>query len=146
MIAFASNFLHASGVDQDSRSFSEIMPTEYLGLGMISSEADEDRTEMEESVQLKALRSPLQPSAEEVQKHNITHCPYRSWCRACVAGKGKSLAHKDEGYEASHVLPTLSIDYGFPHDRPVKGAPVAQTQGSGRGTRWRAFVIPSAAG
>ena len=94
LIAFASNFYN-SGVDQHSESF--IVP-EVVDLGMIAD--GEDRTEMEESVQLKALRSPTQPSAEEVQLHNVTHCPYRSWCRACVAGKGKSLAHKDEGYEA----------------------------------------------
>ena len=60
LIAFASNFYN-SGVDQHSESF--IVP-EVVDLGMIAD--GEDRTEMEESVQLKALRSPTQPSAEEV--------------------------------------------------------------------------------
>ena len=35
------------------------------------------------------LRSPVRPSAEEVDKHNAVHMPYRSWCPICFRGKGK---------------------------------------------------------
>ena len=38
-------------------------------------------------------RSPYAPSRQEVIEHNITHCPYRSWCRKCVMGKAKCDPH-----------------------------------------------------
>ena len=34
-------------------------------------------------------RIPHGPSAEEIRLHRITHCPYRSWCPKCVAGRAK---------------------------------------------------------
>ena len=30
------------------------------------------------------------PGAEAVRQHNLTHCPYQSWCEVCVASKGRS--------------------------------------------------------
>ena len=30
------------------------------------------------------LHSPVKLSAEDVEKHNATHLPYRSWCDVCV--------------------------------------------------------------
>ena len=38
-------------------------------------------------------KRPEQPTAAEVQVHEISgHEPYRSWCRACVAGRGRADA------------------------------------------------------
>ena len=34
--------------------------------------------------------SSIRPGAEVVTQHNLTHCPYQSWCEVCVASKGKS--------------------------------------------------------
>ena len=34
--------------------------------------------------------SPIRPGAEAVRQHNLTLCPYQSWCEVCVASKGKS--------------------------------------------------------
>ena len=35
-----------------------------------------------------------QPTAAEVQEHEISgHDPYRSWCRACISGRGRADAH-----------------------------------------------------
>ena len=35
------------------------------------------------------LRSPIRPSAEDVERHDATHVPYRNWCPTCVAARGK---------------------------------------------------------
>ena len=62
---------------------------------------------------VKKLNSPSKPSAEEVERHNLTHLPYRNWCRHCVRGRGKEAPHqatKGEGGE----LPELHMDYCFP--------------------------------
>ena len=31
-----------------------------------------------------ARPSPIRPGAEVVRQHNLTHCPYKSWCEVCV--------------------------------------------------------------
>ena len=37
--------------------------------------------------------SPKRPTGEEVERHDATHCPYRSWCAACVAASAKEDPH-----------------------------------------------------
>ena len=34
--------------------------------------------------------SSIRPGADIVRLHNLTHCPYQSWCEVCVASKGGS--------------------------------------------------------
>ena len=36
---------------------------------------------------------PKQPTAEERQRHELTHYPSMPWCLHCIAGKGKERAH-----------------------------------------------------
>ena len=57
------------------------------------------------------------PSRQEVQEHELTHIPYRSWCVHCVRGAGRSDAHRrrprqDEEEREQHMT-TWSIDYAF---------------------------------
>ena len=57
------------------------------------------------------------PSRQEVQEHELTHIPYRSWCVHCVRGAGRSDAHRrrarqDEEEREQHTT-TWSIDYAF---------------------------------
>ena len=40
---------------------------------------------------------PRLPAAEEIDAHNLTHLPYRSWCPHCVRGKGKTMDHRQAG-------------------------------------------------
>ena len=40
------------------------------------------------------LTSPCRPSADDVEKHNATHLPYRNWCPVCVRARGKEDAHR----------------------------------------------------
>ena len=37
---------------------------------------------------------PRLPSRQEVQEHELTHIPYRSWCAHCVRGAGRSDEHR----------------------------------------------------
>ena len=50
----------------------------------------------EEAVEVKAPKVPVRPTQDEVEKHNITHLPFRSWCPCCVAGKAKSEPHRSQ--------------------------------------------------
>ena len=66
----------------------------------------------------RTLNAPVKPSAEAVEKHYVTHLPYRNWCPICVMAKGKEEAHRrganaldkdDQG-----AIPTVSLDYNEP--------------------------------
>eukprot|EP00971_Amphidinium_carterae_P113067 2239647-Amphidinium_carterae.1 len=64
-----------------------------------------------ESGPSKARNAPQKPTLQEVERHEASgHCPYRSWCRACVAGRGRDDKHlrDDPGGVA-----TLAFDYGY---------------------------------
>ena len=63
------------------------------------------------------LPQPRLPSRQEVQEHELTHIPHRSWCVHCVRGAGRSDAHRrrarqDEEEREQHMT-TWSIDYAF---------------------------------
>ena len=54
---------------------------------------------------------PPEPCARQIAEHELTgHAVYRSWCRHCVASKGRAYAHasREEG-----ELPDIGMDYGF---------------------------------
>ena len=42
----------------------------------------------------KLLKDPQLPHPSEVAEHNVTHCPYRSWCPTCVEAAGREDAHR----------------------------------------------------
>ena len=56
--------------------------------------------------------SPAKPSSEEIARHEASHCPYRSWCPACVAASARDGPHpkqRREAEEPGHAL--VSLDY-----------------------------------
>ena len=72
----------------------------------------------DETAQVRSIRDPGQPTANEHQEHMTTHRPYRSWCRLCEIGRGVSAPHKisnaqDDWEGVSHV----SMEYGFLGER-----------------------------
>ena len=40
------------------------------------------------------MNDPKEPSEEERKEHEMTHLPYRSWCKHCVHGRAQNLPHK----------------------------------------------------
>ena len=60
---------------------------------------------------------PIKPTARERAEHNITHYPYRSWCRHCLRGRGASRPHgkrseEDKEFSKGRV-PTISLDHCY---------------------------------
>jgi hypothetical protein len=63
------------------------MPLE--GAGEEAREMEEDlQAEAEEAARPVRRKAPDRPSQREIDEHELYHEPYRSWCRACVAGRG----------------------------------------------------------
>ena len=59
-------------------------------------------------------RAPGQPSQADIDQHELTHCPYRSWCDACVRGQAKdSPSTKVSGQFAENNVARVRMDYMF---------------------------------
>ena len=64
---------------------------------------------------IRKLIDPRLPSQREVDEHNLTHLPYRSWCPICIQAKGKEMDHRrDDGKDRR--FPEYSWDFCFPGD------------------------------
>ena len=58
-------------------------------------EVDGDDSEEEAgNRKVQKMQDPKLPKECDIQDHNLTHLPFRSWCRHCVRGQGKELPHK----------------------------------------------------
>ena len=54
---------------------------------------------------------PPELSARQIAEHELTgHAVCRSWCRRCVASKGRAHAHSSR---EKGELPEIGFDYGF---------------------------------
>ena len=50
----------------------------------------EDRAEDKQDVRKPKPPTRPYPTKAEIYEHEVTHLPYRSWCKHCVHGKGAS--------------------------------------------------------
>ena len=58
----------------------------------LQEELDARDLEAAEAFPIPIKKAPNEPTKEEREAHEILHEPYRAWCRACVAGRGRSDA------------------------------------------------------
>ena len=65
-----------------------------------------------EATPLRARPRPYEPTQAERDAHEPLHAPYRSWCRACVAGRGRSDAHHVSP-SSENAVPVYAIDYAY---------------------------------
>ena len=70
-----------------------------------ASEMDEDP---EEARVPKVLKSPFQPTAQEVAERNLTHLPFRNWCPHCIMGKARNVSHKKQKRDTWFRISTLA--------------------------------------
>ena len=52
-----------------------------------------EEKESEEAKTPEVLRDPGAPTQKEIEEHNVTHLPFRSWCQHCVRGRGSNTPH-----------------------------------------------------
>ena len=63
---------------------------------------------------IKGMPEPIQPSKAEVDKHNLTHLPYKSWCPHCVAARRAAAPHLTSKGDNQRCVHLLVFDYAFP--------------------------------
>ena len=68
----------------------------------------------EEALPHRTLRHPYTPTKKEREDHQTLHWPYRSWCRACVFGRGKHSHHlRSKQPKENSGLVSISLDFIF---------------------------------
>ena len=86
-------------------------------MGVVAPEMEEAGEEEEEeygSRNIKKMQDPRKPSQLEIDHHNLSHLPYRSWCRHCVRGRGKEAPHMKSGDKKEGEIPEFHFDWCFP--------------------------------
>ena len=69
--------------------------------------AEEEGEEGRDAV---AMPSPMSPSRQEREQHELTHTPYRAWCPHCVRARGRNRAHKTNKDPEKSTVPKISFD------------------------------------
>ena len=93
---------------------------------------DEVDEEASEGRKPKALRSPLAPTLEEIEEHEMVgHAIHRSWCGHCMRSRGLMEQHQ-RAVPEDQGLPTLSINY-FYFGNQDEGLPHLQAKDSHSG-------------
>ena len=107
----------------------------------------ENREKEDEATPPKTRAAPAQPSPE-VEKHMVTHLPFRDWCPHCVRGKSGSKPHRSN--QGVHEIPTVAVDYMFMHsnqsEHEESGMPIMVTKdllncGTGTGMMSASVIV-----
>jgi hypothetical protein len=78
---------------------------------MVGSDSEDEDVEGEAGCRLtKKMPDPRRPSSDQVEEHNKTHLPFRNWCRHCVLGRGKEMAHyRSNGKPSQNAISTFAL-------------------------------------
>ena len=107
-----------------------IVRPKITGISAVS-DADEEVEVEGGSREMKKMNDPKQPSKEEFEEHTKTHSPFRSWCRHCVRGRGKEMAHyKAEETSGFHEIHLDFFFMGREHE-PGKTVPIVAVKERG---------------
>ena len=75
---------------------------------------EEEERASEEAKKPEVLRDPGAPTPREVEEHNVTHLPFRSWCPHCVSGKAQYRHHKQrEGQDKKRSQISCSTTFSW---------------------------------
>ena len=115
-----------------------VSPEDPMGPGLVRHDRErEGRGVMTEATEHHEVQADHDPACEagatsaravpvglmrqEREDHNAAgHVPYRSWCRACVAGRGRCDAHLTLRSFVSATT-TIGIDFGYLEDKVTLG-------------------------
>ena len=78
-------------------------------------EDEEEEDEGENGIRKpKKRKDPKEPTEAERQEHEMTHIPFRSWCRHCVRGRGKEEACRQ--IKREYEVAEIHMDFMFMGD------------------------------
>ena len=89
--------------------------------------AEEEKTDLGSRVIVK-MKDPRLPGEAEIRDHQLTHLPFRSWCRHCVRGRGIEAAHCKTKGDGGDV-PEFHMDFAFPNEETTREKGVEREKG-----------------
>lgn len=98
--------IEGEGSDESGRRASAPVPTGIDGAEEISIEEETSA----EADTPKTLPDPGQPTLKQLERHRITHNPFRTWCKWCIMGRARGAHHSASGSSTTAVI---GIDYFF---------------------------------
>ena len=75
--------------------------------------------ETEGATKAKLIADPGQPTQEEIDSHEVAHCPFKRWCAHCMRGQASEDPHRrktetvKEDIEDGQKIPIVAMDYCF---------------------------------
>ena len=79
---------------------------------LLAAHGAEVKLKAEGEREAKAQHVPKVPTPEEIQRHNLTHEPYKDWCEICVKHRARQHAHPKSPHEnAGHSV--ISFDFCY---------------------------------
>ena len=78
---------------------------------------DELTAEVEQEVERVATLPTYQPTRSEIEEHNVTHSPFRPWCRHCAEGRGQEFGHMRRKGADPNRIPLVAFDYAGISDK-----------------------------
>ena len=88
------------------------LPEQEVHAGVPEGPGEIHDEEPVEPADVRWTRPPIEPTDSERKSHELTHLPFRSWCRFCVAGRARADPHFVREPEYGGV-PSFSADYFF---------------------------------
>ena len=70
---------------------------------------------------MRKMHDPKMPTKADRDEHNMTHLPFRSWCRHCVRGRGLEEAHRKGEQREDGGVPEVHLDFAFPGSHGQEG-------------------------
>ena len=61
----------------------------------------------------RVLAAPRTPTKAEREEHDVSHVPYRPWCRFCVMGRRLERRHLTQSGDRDDDRPRVFADYGY---------------------------------
>ena len=65
-------------------------------------------------------RAPLAPTQRQRALHDLTHTRFKSWCRACVSGRGRRAPHTSRNRDGEPRGHEVSADFRYLRKRQNK--------------------------
>ena len=100
--------------EEEGETKDERLDTEFFDkMGDGEDDSQEESMEIDKG-DVEGMRprpQPRMPTKAEIERHNIDHYPYASWCPACVDGAGRADKHV-RGGEEQNEKPVIACDYG----------------------------------
>ena len=79
---------------------------------LMAAHSVETQLRSESKREVRVQKRPVEPTKEQIEKHNLTHEPFEEWCELCVSFRSRQDKHSstDDSQSATSLI---SFDFGF---------------------------------